>query len=107
MHWLYLFAAILFEISGTTCMKLSEGFQKLLPSVGIFVFYASSIVCLTMAVKTIEISVAYAIWSAVGIALIATIGITFFGESLSLSRLFFLALIIIGVVGLNLTKQNL
>lgn len=106
MHWLLLFAAILFEISGTTCMKLSEGFQKPLPSVGIFVFYASSIVCLTLAVKTIEVSIAYAIWSAVGIAIIATIGITFFGEQLTFSRVFFLTLIVIGVVGLNLTKQN-
>ena len=54
MHWIYLFAAIAFEISGTTCMKLSEGFTRLWPSVGIFVFYASSIACLTLAVKVID-----------------------------------------------------
>lgn len=46
------------------------------------------------------------IWSAVGIAIIATIGITFFGEQLTFSRVFFLTLIVIGVVGLNLTKQS-
>lgn len=106
MHWIYLFAAIFFEISGTTCMKLSEGFQKPLPSVGIFVFYTASIICLTLAVRTIEISVAYAIWSAVGIAVIATIGIVFFGEQLSLPRVLFLLLIVIGVVGLNLTRAG-
>lgn len=105
MHWVYLFAAIAFEISGTTCMKLSEGFQKLLPSIGIFVFYCSSIVSLTMAVKTLDVSVAYAIWCAVGIAVIATIGAVFFGEQMTPLRIFFLATIIIGVVGLNLSSR--
>src|SRR5690606_10014082 len=68
MHWILLAAAIVFEISGTTCMKLSEGFTKPLPTVGIFVFYVASISCLTLAVRVIDISVAYAIWSAVGVA---------------------------------------
>ncbi len=104
MHWLYLFAAIAFEISGTTCMKLSEGFTRLWPSVGIFVFYASSIACLTLAVKVIDISIAYAIWSAVGIAIIATIGVLVFHEPLTLQRGFFLAVIIAGVVGLKLSS---
>ena len=105
MHWIYLFAAIFFEISGTTCMKLSEGFQKPLPSVGIFIFYCASIVSLTLAVRTIDISIAYAIWSAVGVAIIALIGALFFGEQLSPLRIFFLATIIIGVVGLNLSSR--
>lgn len=105
MHWVYLFAAIAFEISGTSCMKLSEGFQKPLPSVGIFVFYCASIVSLTLAVKTIDISIAYAIWSAVGIAVIATIGAVYFGEQMTPLRIFFLATIIIGVVGLNLSSS--
>ena len=106
MHWLYLFAAIAFEVSGTTCMKLSEGFTKPLPSIGIFVFYCSSIVSLTMAVKTIDISIAYAIWSAVGVAVIATIGAVFFHEQLTPMRIFFLAVIIIGVIGLNLSGRQ-
>jgi small multidrug resistance pump len=106
MHWLYLFAAIAFEISGTTCMKLSEGFTRLWPSIGIFIFYGSSIISLTMAVKTIEISIAYAIWSAVGVALIAIIGAVFFQEQLTPMRIFFLAIIIIGVVGLNLSSRQ-
>ena len=106
MHWLYLFAAIAFEVSGTTCMKLSEGFQKPLPSIGIFVFYCASIVSLTMAVRTIDISIAYAIWSAIGVAVIATIGALYFGEQLSPARIFFLAIIIIGVIGLNLSGRR-
>ena len=106
MHWLYLFAAIAFEVSGTTCMKLSEGFTRPLTSVGIFVFYCASIVSLTMAVKTIDISIAYAIWSAIGVAVIATIGAVFFHEQLTPMRIFFLAVIIIGVVGLNLSGRQ-
>lgn len=103
MHWFYLFAAIAFEILGTTCMKLSLGFTRALPSIGIFVFYCSSIVSLTMAVRVIDISVAYAIWSAVGIAVIATIGAVVFHEPMTPQRIFFLAVIVVGVVGLNLS----
>lgn len=106
MHWWYLLAAIGFEISGTTCMKLSAGFTKPLPSVGIFVFYTASIVCLTLAVRAIDISVAYAIWSAVGVAVIATIGVFVFGEQMTATRLFFLTTIIVGVVGLQLTAPR-
>ncbi len=102
MHWLLLAAAILFEISGTTCMKLSEGFTRPLPTVGIFVFYLASIGCLTLAVRVIDISVAYAIWSAVGIAVIATIGVLVFNEPVTPPRVFCLALIVTGVVGLQL-----
>lgn len=106
MHWWYLLAAIGFEISGTTCMKLSEGFARPLPSVGIVVFYTASIFCLTLAVRVIDISVAYAIWSAVGIALIAIIGMLMFGEQMTASRLFYLGLIVVGVAGLQMTTAS-
>ena len=105
MHWLFLFAAITFEVSGTTCMKLSDGFTRLWPSIGVIVFYCLSVSSLTMAVKTIDISIAYAIWSAIGIAIIASIGALYFHETLTPSRLFFLAVIIVGVVGLNLSSR--
>lgn len=104
MHWLLLAAAIAFEISGTTCMKLSAGFTKPLPTVGIFVFYVASISCLTLAVRVIDISVAYAIWSAVGIAVIAAIGVFVFGEQVTAQRIFFLAMIIVGVAGLQMSS---
>ena len=70
MHWFYLASAILFEVAGTTSMKLSYGFTRLLPSILLFVFYAISFVSLTFAVKKIDMSVSYAIWSGVGTALI-------------------------------------
>jgi len=101
MSWIYLLVAILFEVSGTTCMKLSQGFTRLVPSVLLFTFFALSFGAATLAIKRIEISVAYAVWSGVGTALIALVGIVWFKESLSLIKVASLALIILGIVGLN------
>jgi small multidrug resistance pump len=101
--WLYLALAILFEVTGTTCMKLSEGFTKLVPSILLFVFYSLSFGMLTLALKRIDVSVAYAVWSGMGTALIATIGVLWFKEPITALKLISLALIIGGVVGLNLS----
>lgn len=100
--WLLLVGAIVFEVCGTTAMKMSQGFTKLLPSVLIFVFYAFSFTGLTLALKRIDVSVAYAIWSGLGTALIAAIGIVWFKEPISLIKILSLACIIAGVVGLNM-----
>ena len=106
MHWLYLLLAIVLEVTGTTCMKLSAGFTKTLPSVLMFVFYILSFSALTLALKKVDVSVAYAIWSGMGTALIATIGILWFNEPLTMIKLISLALIIIGVIGLNLDSTH-
>lgn len=102
MHWFYLLLAIVLEVTGTTCMKLSAGFTKTLPSVLMFVFYLLSFSAMTLALKKVDVSVAYAIWSGMGTALIASIGILWFNEPLTMTKLISLALIIIGVIGLNL-----
>jgi small multidrug resistance pump len=103
MSWLYLFLAILCEVSGTTCMKLSHGFSRLVPSILLFVFYACSFTLMTITIKRLEISIVYAIWSGVGTALIAAIGILFFQESVSLLKIISTIFIIAGVIGLNLS----
>ena len=103
MTWLYLILAILLEVSGTTCMKLSEGFTKTVPSILLFIFYTLSFGALTLALKKLDVSVAYAVWSGMGTALIATIGVLWFKEPVTALKLISLALIIIGVVGLNLS----
>lgn len=101
-HWLMLVGAIFFEVAGTTCMKLSEGFTRPLPSVLIFVFYGVAFSLLTLALKKIDVSVAYAVWSAIGTAVIAGIGIVWFEEPLTALKVVSLLLIVAGVVGLNL-----
>jgi small multidrug resistance pump len=106
MSWLYLIVAILLEVCGTTCMKLSEGFTRLWPSVFLFVFYSLSFTAMTLAIKQIEVSVAYAIWSGLGISLIALIGIFWFRESVSVFKVVSLALIVIGIVCLRLSSDE-
>jgi len=103
MTWLYLVLAILLEVSGTTCMKLSEGFTRMVPSILLVVFYTLSFGMLTLALKKIDVSIAYAIWSGVGTALIASIGVLWFREPATAMKLISLGLIIMGVVGLNLS----
>lgn len=101
MHWLYLILAIVMEVLGITSMKLSEGFTKIVPSVLLFIFYGLCFSCLTLAIKKIDVSVAYGVWSGLGTALIALIGIYWFKEPVNAIKLTSLALIIVGVIGLN------
>ena len=68
MPWIFLSVAILFEVAGITSMKLSRGFAELLPSIGVFVFYICSAAAVILALRRIELSVAYAVWSGVGTA---------------------------------------
>ncbi|MHC5613156.1 MAG: DMT family transporter [Nostoc sp.] len=102
--WIYLIAAIVFEVSGTTCMKLSQGFTKIVPSVLIFVFYGLCFSFFTLALKRLEVSVAYSVWAGLGTILIAIIGIIWFRESASFIKLLWIALIIIGVIGINASQ---
>ena len=101
--WLYLTGAILLEVAGTSCMKLSQGFSKIIPSILIFVFYGLSFVGLTIALKKIDVGIAYAVWAGIGTALIAGIGMLYFKEPLTLVKVLSILLIIAGVVGLNLS----
>lgn len=102
-HWLFLAGAIILEVAGTTSMKLSEGFTRIVPSVLMVALYAASFFVLALALKKVDVSVAYAVWAGMGTALIAVIGIYFFQEPLSLIKVISIVLIIIGVVGLNLS----
>jgi small multidrug resistance pump len=102
MHWIYLILAIVFEVAGTTCMKLSAGFARVLPTVLMGLFYCVCFSCMTLAIKKIDVSVAYAVWSGVGIALIAVIGVVCFDEPITLPKAAGLLAIIGGILALNL-----
>ena len=101
MSWLFLTLAIVLEVCGTTCMKLSEGFSRLTPSMLIFVFYGLSFVAFTFALKRMDVSFAYAVWAGLGVLLIGAVGILWFKEPLSVLKITSIVLIIIGVAGLN------
>jgi small multidrug resistance pump len=106
MHWIALGVAILLEVSGTICMKLSEGLTRFLPSVLIFVFYGLSFASLTLALGRISVSTAYAIWAGMGTALVTLVGTTAFNEGLSVVKVGCILMIIAAVVGLHLVEAG-
>jgi small multidrug resistance pump len=103
--WTLLAIAITFEVMGTTCMKLSHGFTRPVPSVAMFVFYALAFTCNTMAIKTIDLSISYAVWSGVGTIATACIGIFFFKEAATALKMVSISLILAGVFGLYATSR--
>jgi len=103
MYWIYLIIVILTEVAGTTALKLSQGLTKIIPTIAMAIFYIISFIFLALALKKIEVGTAYAIWSGIGTALIALIGFLWFQESLDALKVVSLGLIILGVIGLNLS----
>jgi len=104
--WLILILAILLEVSGTICLKLSHGMTRTLPILGVIIFYLSTFTLLSLSLKTLDMGTVYAIWSGVGTALIATIGILFFGESLTWIKMAGLGLVITGVILLRVSTSG-
>ncbi|WP_458243060.1 DMT family transporter [Streptomyces sp. MAI_2237] len=102
MGYLLLGAAIAAEVGATTAMKFSEGFSRLVPSLVTVVGYVVSFALLAQTLKTVSVGTAYAIWSGIGTAAIAVIGLLFFGEGMTAAKVAGMALIIAGVVVLNL-----
>jgi small multidrug resistance pump len=104
MSWLLLVASIVLEVLGTVSMKLSEGFSRPLYSALVAVFYALSIGGLALVLKRIDVSVAYAVWSGLGTAFIAMVGVSVFGEALTVVKVVAVVLIVVGVVMLNMVS---
>lgn len=100
--WLILAVAIAAELIGTSSLKLSDGMTKLLPTISFVVTYGLSFWLLSIVIKRMEVSIAYAVWAGAGTALMALIGVVVFKESASLLKLASIGLIVLGVVGLNL-----
>jgi len=107
MHpWAYMLSSIVFEVAGTTAMKFSEGLTRLTPSIAVVFFYLLSFGCFAIAVRRIDLSVAYAVWSGLGTAGIAAIGFFYFREPVTAIKLASILIIIVGVIGLNLTGDH-
>ncbi len=105
MAWIYLLLAGLFEIVWAIGLKYTDGFSRLWPSVGTLAAMAVSIVLLAMAVKTLPIGTAYAVWTGIGAVGAVALGIVLFGDPATLPRLLCVALILVGIVGLKLTAS--
>lgn len=107
MAYLFLALAILSEVAATTSLKLSEGFTRLVPSIVVVVGYVAAFVLLSQALtRGLGISVAYGIWAAAGVALVALVGVAFLGESLTWVQVGGIGLVIAGVLALELGGQH-
>ena len=104
MDWIFLFIAIACEIFGTTCLKLASGFTKSFYTVGAAIGYPLAFIFFGLSLKNIEVSIAYAIWSGVGIIGTSLLGSLLFNEYLSPTKILFIVLIFVGVMGLNINK---
>ena len=103
--WGILGVAILFEVAGTTCMRLSEGFSRLTPTLLIFVFYALSFSLNTMVTRTLGLGVVYAVWSGAGTVLTVLIGTVYFKEPATALKLASAGLIVMGVFGMHASSR--
>ena len=102
MPWIYLLLAGIFEIGFAIGLKYTEGFTRLWPTLGTLAVMAISLGLLGVAMKTLPLGTAYAIWTGIGAVGVATLGVILFSESASPARLGCIALIVAGVVGLKL-----
>jgi quaternary ammonium compound-resistance protein SugE len=104
MAWFILFVAGLFEIAWVIALKYSQGFTKLIPSVLMLICLGLSMALLAFSVKTLPLGTAYAVWTGIGAVGAALLGIFLFDESRELMRLFFIFLIVAGIVGLKIVS---
>ncbi|WFR94308.1 DMT family transporter [Rhizobium tumorigenes] len=102
-----LLVAIVLEVIGTTALQLSQQFTRPWPIVVLVACYTASFYCLSITLKAIPVGVAYAIWSALGIVLISVVGLVFFRQRLDLPAVIGLALIIAGVLVVNLFSKSI
>jgi small multidrug resistance pump len=101
-HYIYLIIAIITETIGTTALQASAQFTRFWPSVLCVVMYAASFYLLALALKVIPVGILYAIWSGVGIVLIAGIGFAVFGQRLDLAAIIGIGLILLGILVIHL-----
>ena len=103
--WLILFLAILSEVFGTAALKASDGFTKLIPTVGVVFGYGIAFVLLSVAVKTIPLGTAYAVWSGIGTVGAVVVGILMFHEKHGVAQIAGVALIVLGTIILKFTHE--
>ncbi|GEO38799.1 small multidrug resistance pump [Skermanella aerolata] len=106
MTYAFLFTAIVLEVIGTSALKASEQFTKLLPVLVMAACYGTSFFFLSLVLRTLPVGVAYAIWSGLGIVLISLVGVVWFKQPLDLPAMLGLGLIVAGVVVVNLFSRS-
>ena len=105
--WIVLLIAILGEVIGTTALKVSDGFSQFVPSLVVVLGYGVSFYCLALALRSIPLAIAYAVWSGVGVVAVSLVGWRLFEQKLNLWSIVGMALVVIGIVILNLSSRNI
>lgn len=106
MHWWLLLLAGLLEVGWAIGLKYTDGFTKPLPSVLTAAAIVGSMILLSLAARTIPIGTAYAVWTGIGVAGAATLGVVLLGEAVTPGRIFFLAMLLVAVIGLKMTSGH-
>ncbi|MFG1298454.1 SMR family transporter [Xanthobacter sp. V3C-3] len=106
MSYLYLAIAIVAEVIATSALKATEGFSRVGPSALVVLGYATAFYCLSLTLRELPVGIAYAIWSGVGIVLVTAIAWLWYGQKLDLPALVGLALIIAGVLVINILSKS-
>ena len=105
MAWTYLFLAGIAEIVWASALKQTDGFTKLGPSLITAVFYVISIYVLSLALRSISLGVGYAVWTGIGVVGVAGVGILLYGESIDTRQLICISMIVLGIIGLQLSSS--
>ncbi|MEQ1720184.1 MAG: SMR family transporter [Nitrosomonas sp.] len=105
--WVFLSIAIISEVIATSCLKASEGFTRFWPSVVVVIGYLLAFYLLSLTLKTIPVGIAYAVWSGVGMILIAMVGWLFLGQKLDMPAIIGLVFIITGVMVINIFSRTI
>lgn len=105
-HYLFLFAAILSETVGTTALQASAQFTRLVPSIIVVVGYALSFYLLSLTLRYMPVGIVYAIWSGLGIALIAALGFVVFGQRLDWPAILGIAMILAGILVIHMFSNT-
>ncbi|ANP35165.1 multidrug transporter [Phaeobacter gallaeciensis] len=102
VHYIYLIVAVAAETIGTTALQASQQFSRLMPSLIVLVAYGFSFYMLGLTLKVMPVGIVYAIWSGLGIVLIAVIGLVVFGQKLDLPAVLGMAMILAGILVIHL-----
>jgi small multidrug resistance pump len=105
MNWIFLSIAIVSEVIATSALKAADGFSRLGPSLIVVLGYASAFYFLSLTLRSIPVGIAYAVWSGVGIVLVAIIGWLLYGQKLDTPAILGMALIIAGIIVLNVFSK--
>ncbi len=106
MCWIWLLAAILLEVAATLLLKVSDGFTRVGATVAMAICYIGSFYLMAMSLRQMEVGTVYAVWSALGTALVVGAGTVFFRESMTAMKAVSIMLIIVGVISLNVSSQR-